>query len=138
MEHLTVPQTGSSHLFLYSNFWISAGLDFFGSMSYIFHCPLWNIHKDELIVENRCNAVTLPQISQWRVQIQTYKMINSHFGMKRNLQNDKLVMKIIRKQTCKMITQDYDKSVSKKQESDQKWLIIFLGKVCTRNDESLI
>ena len=34
--------------------------------------------------------------------------------MKRNLQNDKLVMKIIRKQTCKMITQDYDKSVSEK------------------------
>ena len=50
--------------------------------------------------------------------------------MKRNLQNDKLVMKIIRKQTCKMITQDYDKSVSKKQESGLKWLIIFLGKVC--------
>ena len=51
--------------------------------------------------------------------------------MKRNLQNDKLVMKIIRKQTCKMITQDYDKSVSKKQESDQNVLIIFLGKACT-------
>ena len=51
--------------------------------------------------------------------------------MKRNLQNDKLVMKIIRKQTCKMITQDYDKSVSKKQESGLKWLIIFLGKVCS-------
>ena len=51
--------------------------------------------------------------------------------MKGNLQNDKLVMKIIRKQTCKMITQDYDKPVSKKQESDLKWLIIFLGKVCT-------
>ena len=50
--------------------------------------------------------------------------------MKGNLQNDKLVMKIIRKQTCKMITQDYDKSVSKKQESGLKWLIIFLGKVC--------
>ena len=50
--------------------------------------------------------------------------------MKRNLQSDKLVMKIIRKQTCKMITQDYDKSVSKKHESDQKWVIIFLGKVC--------
>ena len=29
-----------------------------------------------------------------------------------------------------MITQDYDKSVSKKQESGLKWLIIFLGKVC--------
>ena len=56
--------------------------------------------------------------------------------MKRNLQNDKLVMKIIRKQTCKMITQDYDKSVSKKQESDQKWLIIFLGKVCKDNTKS--
>ena len=54
--------------------------------------------------------------------------------MKRNLQNDKLVMNIIRKQTCKMITQDYDKSVSKKQESDLKWLIIFLGKVCTSHD----
>ena len=51
--------------------------------------------------------------------------------MKRNLQNDKLVMKIIRKQTCKMITHDYDKSVSKKQESGLKWLIIFLGKVCS-------
>ena len=56
--------------------------------------------------------------------------------MKRNLQNDKLVMKIIRKQTCKMITQDYDKSVSKKQESDQKWLIIFLGKVCIRKEQN--
>ena len=52
--------------------------------------------------------------------------------MKQNLENDKLVMKIIRKQTCKMITQDYDKSVSKKQESGLKWLIIFLGKVCIR------
>ena len=30
-----------------------------------------------------------------------------------------------------MITQDYDKSVSKKQESGLKWLIIFLGKVCS-------
>ena len=29
-----------------------------------------------------------------------------------------------------MITHDYDKSVSKKQESGLKWLIIFLGKVC--------
>ena len=58
--------------------------------------------------------------------------------MKGNLQNDKLVMKIIRKQTCKMITQDYDKSVSKKQESDQKWLIIFLGKVCSENQVILI
>ena len=55
--------------------------------------------------------------------------------MKRNLQNDKLVMKIIRKQTCKMITQDYDKSVSKKQESGLKWLIIFLGKVCTQSNQ---
>ena len=63
-------------------------------------------------------------------KIQTYKMINSDCAMKLNLENDKLVMKIIRKQTCKMITQDYDKSVSKKQESGLKWLIIFLGKVC--------
>ena len=29
-----------------------------------------------------------------------------------------------------MITQDYDELVSKKQESDLKWLIIFLGKFC--------
>ena len=56
--------------------------------------------------------------------------------MKRNLQNDKLVMKIIRKQTCKMITQDYDKTVSKKQESDLKWLIIFLGKLCNEQRSS--
>ena len=29
-----------------------------------------------------------------------------------------------------MITQENDESVLKKQKSDQKWLIIFLGKVC--------
>ena len=56
--------------------------------------------------------------------------------MKRNLQNDKLVVKIIRKQTCKMITQDYDKPVSKKHESDLKWLIIFLGNLCSGTTEN--
>ena len=32
-----------------------------------------------------------------------------------------------------MITQENDESVLKKQKSDHKWLIIFLGKVCTRH-----
>ena len=30
-----------------------------------------------------------------------------------------------------MITQENDESVLKKQKSDHKWLIIFLGKVCS-------
>ena len=53
-------------------------------------------------------------------------------AMKRNLENDKLVMKIIRKQTCKMITQDYDKLISY-DEKTRKWpkmINHFLGKIC--------
>ena len=75
----------------------------------------------------------------FRHKIWTIKMINlisysttnwfdSHFV--NDLQNDKLLMKITRIETCKMVTQENDKSISKKQKSDQIWVIIFLGKVC--------
>ena len=62
--------------------YLSQGLDFLGNMSYILHYPL--LSNNARIVENWCNITcdftTKLSVFQWRVRIQTSKMINSHFG----------------------------------------------------------